>query len=478
MNHKHLLIVLILTTFLFSCNRTVRVKQEASLIDQHPCRIANQEAVCGRLPVYENPTLQGGRVIDLNVAVIKSTDPNPAPDPVFFLAGGPSEAATESTGNIEFIAWIFKGNRDIVLVDQRGTGGSHQILIPAGPDFSGLNGEELETRLAEWIEQTLAELDMDTRYYTTSVAMDDLDAVRQALGYDKINLFGTSYGATAAQYYLRQHEDHVRTAVLLAGSLLDVPMFELEAKHAQRTLNLVFDQCEVDARCRSAFPDLRGEFNALLERLDQKPVEVTLDSGTVTLTRDYFAAKVEWITRNSQQIASLPLELHQAYENNDWTTFAEAGVPDFGPIVMTYSIRCSEKWAAFDPGEVARQGLDSYLAGWSVSQAQRYAPVCKYLPHGETPEGLSLQPSSDKPVLLFNGEWDILDPPENVIGAKELWKNSLSLTVPWQSHEISDTSTAMCIGTITKEFVENESVEGLYTTCLDRLSPPHFRTIE
>jgi len=475
MKLKYLVLVSLLSMFLPACNGTTLSQPlPTQLMDEHPCRIASQDAICGQLPVYENRAIQSGRIINLNIAVIKAGSANPAPDPVFFLAGGPGEAATESTGNIDFLVSYLNGQRDIVLVDQRGTGGSHEVLVPPSPDFSGLSAEELESQFAAWVEKTLNELDMDSRFYTTSVAMDDLEAVRQALGYEEINLFGTSYGVTAAQYYLRQHEDHVRTAVLFGGSLLDAPVFEREAGNAQRTLEITFKQCETDAACRTAFPDLRAEFAALLERLDQQPVEIAVEGGSITLTRDFFAAKVEWITRDSKRIASLPLWIHQAYEENDWTEFVEAGFHDFGSKMMTYSIRCSEKWAAFAPAKVAHEG--SYLSSWSVSQAERYALVCKYVPRGETPEGLALQPPSQKPVLLFNGEWDILDPPENVAGAQELWENSLSLTIPGQSHEISDMYVVLCIGPITRDFIDHASADELDTACLADLQPPRFIT--
>jgi pimeloyl-ACP methyl ester carboxylesterase len=472
MNVKHGYLFFLVMLVVSACGpRTL----PQTLQDQHACQIAGQDAICGVLPVYENRVSQSGRVIDLYVAVIKASSPNPLPDPIFFLAGGPGEAATTTVGNIQFIGWVAEGRRDIVLVDQRGTGNSHEVVAPPSPDFSGLSPEESEKQLAAWIDRTLASLDMDVRYYTTSVAMDDLDAVRQALGYDKINLIGTSYGATAAQYYLRQHEDHVRTAVLIVGSLLDTPVFELEAGNAQLALDRAFEQCESDAACQAAYPNLRSEFSALLDRLNQQPVEVTLETGTVILTRDYFAAKVEWLTRDSQRTRSLPFWIHQAYENNDWNVFAEADVHTIGSKVMSYSIRCSEKWASFTPDAVMQYSADSYLFEWSLSQAQQTALVCKYIPHGETPEGTLPQPASQKPVLLFNGAWDILDPPTNVAGAAELWPNSLSLTLPWQSHEISDTSTALCMKSIVQDFVDQESTEHLETSCLQKLPAPFFR---
>ena len=104
------------------------------------------------------------------------------------------------------------------------------------------------------------------------------------------------------------------------------------------------------------------------------------------------------------------------------------------------------------------------------------APVCKYAPHGETPEGVSPQPASEKPVLLFNGEWDILDPPENVAGVHDLWQNSLSLTIPWQSHELSNYSATLCMGNIVSDFIDNASVDDLDASCLKTIASPIFKT--
>jgi pimeloyl-ACP methyl ester carboxylesterase len=193
------------------------------------------------MKVYEDRATRSGRMIELRVAVIKAKSANPAPDPIFYLAGGPGNAATEDGARQQFPGSLSQ-NHDLVFVDQRGTGGSNRVLVSTdSPDLTGLSPEEIDATLEALVDKFLGEIDMDPQYYTTSLAMDDLDEVRQALGYDQINLFGASYGATAAQYYLRQHEEHVRTVILVGGSLLDTPVFELWAKNGQRALELVFD---------------------------------------------------------------------------------------------------------------------------------------------------------------------------------------------------------------------------------------------
>ena len=236
-------------------------------------------------------------MIDLNIVVIRAQSDDPAPDPIFYLAGGPGDAATEDARRQQF-PYSLSENHDLVFVDQRGTGGSNRVVIPDDqPDLSRLSPEEMDIQAKAWVARVLREIDMDPQFYTTSVAMDDLDEVREALGYDKINVVGYSYGATAAQYYLRQHEAHVRTIALGGGSLLDIPVFELWAHNSQRALDLIFDRCQADVRCHAAFPNLQAEFEALLARLRTEPVTENFtnssdqQSGSVTFTADVFARR-------------------------------------------------------------------------------------------------------------------------------------------------------------------------------------------
>jgi pimeloyl-ACP methyl ester carboxylesterase len=438
-----------------------------------PCQAAGRSALCGKLTVYEDRAAGKGRKIDLKIAVIKSVSPSPAADPIFYLSGGPGVAATEDDGNIAFLAPYFH-DRDLVLIDQRGTGGSHAVNSPTAPDWSGLSPAEMETAFAKWMKVTIPKLDMDPRFYTTTVAMQDLDQVRQVLGYDKINLYGGSYGSTAAQFYLADYPQYVRSLVSISGSLLNVPVWEQQAAHAQQALDGTFTRCEADPACSQAFPNVRSEFKALLERLATQPV--TLNTGQVILTPELFAAKVEDLTRDARGAALLPHLFHLAYADNDWTYFAASHVGDWTQLIMGYSIQCNEGWAAFQPDETARLGAGSYLLGWNLSRAKRFSMICKYLPKGVTSPANIQQPHASTPVLLFNGQFDPLDPPENVTGSQELWPNSLALTLPWQGHALSDYSTLNCMGSIIQAFVEEGSTAGLDTTCLQNLQPPPFDT--
>lgn len=458
-------VIVILAVLLAACSPA------PAKINLSPCQSGGRSALCGKLSVFEDRAAARGRRIDLNIAIIKSTSPNPAPDPVFYLSGGPGDAATNDNGNTSFLASIFR-DRDMILIDQRGTGGSNAVMSPTAPDWSGLSPSDLEAAFAKWMKVTIPKLHMDPRFYTTTVAVQDLEQVRQVLGYDQINLYGGSYGTTAAQYYLAAYPQHVRSVVLVSGSLLHVPIWEKQAAHAQQALEATFARCAADPACSRAYPEVRGEFNALLDRLAAQPV--SLNAGQVTLSRDLFAAKVEDMTRDADRAAALPSLIHLAYAGNDWTYFAASGYGDWTQLLMGYSIQCNEPWAAFSPDETARWGAGSYLLGWNLSRANRYSLICKYFPKGVTSAAGSQQPHAATPVLLFNGQLDPIDPPENVAGAQELWPNSLSLILPWQGHSLSDYGVISCLGSIMKSFVAAGSTNGLDTKCLQDIQPPTF----
>ncbi|RPJ52008.1 MAG: alpha/beta fold hydrolase, partial [Chloroflexi bacterium] len=304
------------------------------------------------------------------------------------------------------------------------------------------------------------------------------------LGYDKINLAGFSYGATAAQYYLRQHEDHVRAVFLYGGSLLDIPVFERWAQNGQRAIDRIFDLCQTDPDCQAAFPDLPAQFTGMLARLDGGPVTVSFNddansqAATVSLTKDLLAEVIRNMTKDAKNDPRLPLLIHRAYHEGDFGEFAQFfhtnGYEWWGDQVMERVIRCGEKWAAFNPDEVARLSEGSYLKGWDVSLAQAQASSCQYTPPGEMPEGTASQTGSQVPVLVINSDLDPIDPPENMAGAKDLWPNSLSLVLPYHGHAISNYEAISCIWSIENEFIQSGSVDGLQTDCLDRIRPVDF----
>jgi pimeloyl-ACP methyl ester carboxylesterase len=182
------------------------------------------------------------------------------------------------------------------------------------------------------------------------------------------------------------------------------------------------------------------------------------------------------MTRDAISAARLPRLIHKAYAEDDWQAWGSASYGDWGTNIMSYSIQCNESWASFSPEETARLGQGSYLLTWNMFRANRYAVLCKYLPPGVTPEGDTDQPVSQIPVLLFNGELDPLDPPANVAKAKEVWPNSMALTLPWQGHSLSDPTVIYCMQKIIGQLLKDGSTKNLSTDYLQDIDRPRFPT--
>ncbi len=437
-----------------------------------PCVAGGASAVCGSLRVPEDRSNPAGRRIDLRVAVIPALATTPRPDPLFALDGGPGQAATEDLG---WTASIFDGihaDRDIVLVDQRGTGGSNRLTVPDAPDISKLSKAEAAATADVWVKKVLAEMPGDPRFYTTSVAMDDVDDVRAALGYEKVNLYGPSYGATAAQYYLRQHEDRVRAVVLDGGTLVDVPILERIAPNSQRALDILFDRCAADATCHTSYPDIRREFAKVMTRVAKHPVTTSVrhpwTDEPIVIDPMAFAGAVHGALLYEPVIGELPRLIHAAYKGH-WDLFAQmigrAAGPkpsDTGSLVMSIVIRCSEGWARFDPAETARLGEGSYLRDVELAIANGQRLSCAYVPAGVVGASDREPVRSDVPVLLVLGEADPQNPPANVADAPTELPNSLTVVVPGQAHTVGHLG---CMPSIIDSFIEAGTVDGLDVSC-------------
>jgi len=438
-------------------------------------------AVCGKLRVAEDPMNPAGRQIDLRVMVYPAVAPSPEPDPVFFLAGGPGGAATE---DLRWATPMFSAlhvDRDFVLVDQRGTGGSNRLVAPAPPDTTGLSQAEATAKVESWVKATLAELPGDPRFYTTALAMDDVDLVRQALGYEKINLYGASYGATAAQYYMRQHGDRVRAVVLDGGTLLDVPIFEMFPANSQHALDVLFARCDADTSCRQAFPSLRGEFDSLMRDLQGRPVATGVrdpaSGQPIVFDLETFSEVIHAGLRGDWPTSDVPAFIHAAYAG-DWDALARilaiaiAQSGDSGSLVMSAVIRCSEAWARFDPEEVARLGAGSYYLAATIRSATNLSQTCRYAPSGVVPANDGEPVRGDTPVLIVLGEADPQDPAANVADAPVELPRSKTVVVPGQGHTVGHRG---CMPTLVAAFIKAGTVDGLDTTCALSAVPLPFK---
>ncbi len=429
-------------------------------------------AECTTVQVFEDRAAAAGRTIELRVAVVPAVSRSAAPDPLFFLTGGPGQAATESYVLLAPAFEAINQERDIVLVDQRGTGMSRPLDCPAEED-----DEQADLRAAA--EACLRVLDADPRHYTTSVAADDLDQVRAALGYEQINLYGVSYGTRAALTYLQRHGARVRSAILDGVVPQDQPLGLFVARDAQRALDMALERCAAEPACGAAFPGLRAELDALLERLGRDaptvriPDPVSAEPTDVTLSRELAAQTIRLLSYAPETVALLPLLIHTAAAGDLGPLAAQASIAgdSLGESIsvgMNLAVLCSEDTPFIDPAAAEQAGAGSYLGDAPLDQQ---IGACAAWPRGELPADFKRPVASDVPVLLLSGEADPVTPPANAEQAARTLPNSLSLVAPGMGHNVIARG---CIPRLADRFIDQAGPGDLPADCLKEIAPLPF----
>ena len=453
-----------------------------SAIDRlHECAIEEgpSGAYCGTLAVPEDRATGEGRQIALKIVVAPALRRDAAPDPLFILEGGPGAGAATLAGSRLGMFRRFRTDRDLVFVDQRGTGESNRL----GCDPTAEELDEVATddeRSMARIRACLAALDADPRLYTTPVAMDDLDDVRRFLGYDRINLWGGSYGTRAALVYLRQHETQVRSVVLDGVAPQDMRLPLHTARDAQRALDRLLADCAADAACAAAFPTLGADTQALFARLAAGATIVTGvhprtgRSIELPLTRRD-AALVVFRALYVPEVASLlPRVLSEASAGNYQGLLALAfmSAPEGDKrdmaIGMHLSVVCAEDIPRITPADRVDADAGGFL-GAAMFDAQ-YA-ACSFWPKGQLPDSYYAPIASEKPVLILSGADDPVTPPTWGDHVAPHLPNSKHIVVPGAGHI---TLTRGCVPSIVERFLRQASVDGLDATCTDALTRPPF----
>jgi pimeloyl-ACP methyl ester carboxylesterase len=475
----HALFFLALLLLAGGCSQADSPALEPTL-ELAPCRLdGGRDARCGTLPVFEDRAAGAGRTIDLAIAVVPATGSEPEADPLFLLAGGPGQAAIEAFGPVVGLFSDILEKRDIVLVDQRGAGQSNPLACENLEDESlpaDLPDAEVVT-LMDDCRQTL-EQDADLALYTTELAMQDLDDVRAALGYEQINLYGASYGTRAALEYMRRFPDRARTAVLDAVAGPELILFDQMPVDGQRALDLLFERCAAEDDCRTAFPNLRDEYEALLDRLaTPEPITVahplTNEPIELTLTRERLSQYVFSILYSAEFQSLLPLLIHQAHETGDFTPLVvQAVAVNEGAGLypgLLYAVACSEDVPLIDlAASGARQEATDF-----APFADRAAAICDSWPQATIAPDFRDPLSSDIPVLLLSGDADPVTPPAYAAQVAETLPNSRHLILPGWGHGVI---TAGCMPSVVARFISSGDTADLDTGCLDELQPPPFFT--
>jgi pimeloyl-ACP methyl ester carboxylesterase len=440
-----------------------------------------KQAKCSTYTVWENRAAKSGRTIDLNIVVLPANGPDRKPDPLFILLGGPGEAAA-SNGAQWYLDDPTRKSRDLVFIDARGTGKSNGLSCPIANDaplqayMPILNIDVIKPCRLELQKHA------DLRYYLTTYAMDDLDDVRAALGYDKINIDAGSYGTGATLVYIRQHGEHVRAATLWSSTALTQPMPMYFATDAEGALRNVFRDCYAEAACKAAFPTLEADYKRAVQKIESGPVQLAVTDPRnkkptqVTLDADAFAESLRAMLYRPESMLSVPLLLHKA-AGGDYKAFADfqiernVGLNHEIADGLWFSITCTEDVDRSDLQQAHARGQGTFLADHRNGP---HIEGCKGWPRGTLPAGFGEEVKSDVPVLIVTGDNDPATPPSAGKAAMSRLTNARQIIIPYGGHSSEGLIGEECIKQLGAQFLETADQRSLDVSCVKNIKHKPF----
>lgn len=451
---------------------------------EHPARMLAVPAQCGKVLMPEDPHEPGGRKIELFVARVPAISLNKAKDPLFLIAGGPGTSAVDLYTSSAAPFDRVRRNRDIILLDQRGTGRSHRLDCHYDNQDSLTSFNDVDVGPANVKCRDELSKDSDLRQYTTSVAVIDLDTVRRLLGYSHINLYGNSYGTRVAQHYARRYPRSTR-AVILDGVIdPSTVLGPAIAVDAERALERILARCTKDAACHKAFPDPYRDYQDLRAAVTAKPPRVSINDSNGKLlefafTERHLSAVLRLASYDDDQAALLPLSLHLAQVDGNFTplanqfrVFARSLDEEFA-YGMHNAVACSEDTPLIDVAKLNRAALDKTHMG--ASQVEELIEACKEWPRGVVDPDLHAPFKSDATALLLSGADDPVTPPEYATVAQRAFADSKHVIIAGRGH---GQLGAPCVDRIMAAFIDAGTAQDLDASCTLKLSPmPFFTTL-
>jgi len=430
------------------------------------------KARCGTFPRPLDPQDPDGEQIELRVAVVPALNLEPEPDPLVPFAGGPGG------GSIQFYAAYFSAfepvrrDRDILLVDQRGTGDSARMDCPVEDEM--IDGQFSDEMTLEFTQACLDQLPHDPRFFTTSVAVADLEALRQALGYPVLNLLGTSYGTRVAQHFARRYPESTRTVVLDGVVPPQVPLGPDIALEAQRAVDEIFARCAEDSICNEHFPEIDLDFAAVRSQIAEGPVIVGLSDpvtgrpAEVEFGDNELAAAVRLLAYQPRSIAIVPLLINEAANGNFAPIAAQfqmivTSLAESLALGMHNSVMCTEDLPYIDRDAIDFDALSETFIG--VMQFEALETICSVWPRGPIDEGFSEPLATDIPVLLLSGTADPITPPRYAEMALVEMSNHGHIVNTHQGH---GQVAAGCMPDVIAEFIAAADPSGLDDACMER----------
>ncbi len=460
----------------FNSNVQAQQQKTTDTIDNECYLPGIQERLeCGIVQVPENYEKPQGKQIGLHYAVLPAIQEGAKPDPMLILAGGPGQAATELAPMISRMFDKVRQKRDILLIDQRGTGKSHPLECDISRPDELIRSDD-DQDLAELTADCLLKYpDTDTTQYHTVNAVKDFENVREHLGVQRLNLYGGSYGTRVGLTYLREAPESVRTATLDAVAPPQVVIGPF-GQHGAQAFDAMLKNCEEQAACQEQFPNLEQDYFDVMSALEKQDVlldthdPLSFEPITINLTPGRFSSIVRMALYHPNTRQLLPYAIHSASEKNYNAVLGLMGGTMSQSSIylgLMLSVVCSEDLPRATEQLLAEDG-DNQFIGARTGDA--FLDMCRGWKSAPVPSYWAEPVVSDKPVLLLSGELDPVTPPSWGELAADTLPNSRHLVAPNASHTIASHT---CANSLIAEFIETADVSALDGSCLQqqRLKP-------
>ncbi|NQV85621.1 MAG: alpha/beta hydrolase [Woeseiaceae bacterium] len=463
----------------------------AATLELTDCRISagpgspSMKARCGTLTRPLNPQrgqspfdqkgsdpFGGGVEIELRVVVVPALNLTPEPDPFVPIAGGPGQ------GSVEFYAsypWAFEDvrkNRDILLIDQRGTGESATMDCEFDDDL--VEGEYSTELTVKYTRQCLEQVPYDPRYFTTSIAVTDIEAVREALGYSALNLYGVSYGTRVAQHFARRYPESTRTVVIDGVVPPQISLGPEIATESQKAVDNILARCAEEAACNERFPDIAGDFRVIVAALRASPEQIRVPHPSTGRMEDVsfgageLAAAIRLLAYHPNSIAMMPLLIHEAGAGNYVPLASQylmtmIAMMDSMSLGMHNSVMCAEDVPFYDKTTIDYDGLTASYMG--TFQLEALEAICSVWPAGPIDDEFKLPLPTSLPVLLLSGDADPITPPRYAELAAVNLSNARHLIGKDQGHGQIGVG---CTPRLIADFIASADPKSVDAKCLER----------
>jgi len=445
---------------------------------EHPLYLTDIPARCGTLRVPEDREHPKGGSIALKVAVVPALNRRSTEAPMFLLAGGPGQSAIQVYVALSGAFARINRNHAIVLLDQRGTGDSSPQSCEYPEEWQ--QPADPMPALRKATGDCLAKLKPRVRFYTTSVAVRDLDEVRAALGYEQIDLYGASYGTRVAELYMRRYPARVH-AVILDGVTYPEQIIGVETpQDGENALNLIVTRCRQAPDCAARYPDLQQDLESLLRQFGPQKVMVTIDdpnSGLpleIEFNHRILGAALRFLSYSAMQASLLPALIHEAVHGKlrplaSQSIMNARQIGDQLANGMQYSVICSEDEPFFTAANIDRAAMARTYQGTELVDALH--EICKLWPRGPVDADLHAPLHSDIPTLLLSGEADPVTPPADAERAALGLTQHRHLVLKGEGHGQLNTG---CVPRLMAEFLDSAAPDKLDATCLEQHTPEPF----